>query len=232
MPNVMDPSSSSSNPRRPPLGPRHVVQHPAYSYLSIYVPPTTSGQARGYKIRVLTLQPAGLDDDIQVTLRTVDLYSRPTSEYEALSYVWGDETDLTSVTVDNDFSIKVTANLDVALRHLRRQDKPRTLWIDAICINQQDDKERGQQVSQMGDIYQRTNRVVAWLGPECDNSAAAVGLFKWLSQYIYADRSDFRLTLVPEVKSWSALRESFAINAAASTAGRLGPALEAVFLRP
>ncbi len=37
---------------------------------------------------------------------------------------------------------------------LRRQEEEVvTLWVDALCINQQDTKERGQQVTIMAEIY-------------------------------------------------------------------------------
>jgi hypothetical protein len=48
---------------------------------------------------------------------------------------------------------RVTANLGLAPRCLRQQDKPRTLWIDALCINQEDLEEKTEQVSKMQDVY-------------------------------------------------------------------------------
>src|ERR1700742_3305226 len=71
--------------------------------------------------------------------------------YYALSYVRGDPhaTRLIAVTGVN---IAVTANLEVALRHVRREDEPLILCVDAVCINQNDHVERSQQVSIMGSI--------------------------------------------------------------------------------
>jgi hypothetical protein len=43
-------------------------------------------------------------------------------------------------------------------------NKPRILWIDAICINQDDNDERGEQVARMGAIYGQATTVVLWLG--------------------------------------------------------------------
>lgn len=79
--------------------------------------------------------------------------------YEALSYSWGtagDEeyihiTDLAS-THDTPAWLKIRKNLAAALRHLRYPDRPRTLWIDAIYINQADIEERGRQVKRMSQI--------------------------------------------------------------------------------
>lgn len=83
--------------------------------------------------------------------------------YEALSYAWGG-TEMTERVEINGKELGVTANLYCALQHLRYQDADRILWIDAICINQGDARERGHQVRQMGEIYSRADRVVIWLG--------------------------------------------------------------------
>lgn len=38
------------------------------------------------------------------------------------------------------------------------------LWIDAVCIDQTDHREKSRQVAQMGDIYRDAERVLVWLG--------------------------------------------------------------------
>lgn len=50
------------------------------------------------------------------------------------------------------------------LRHLRKREKQRFLWIDAICINQNDNKEKACQVQLMEEIYQQAENVHVWLG--------------------------------------------------------------------
>lgn len=42
----------------------------------------------------------------------------------------------------------------------------RLIWVDALCINQEDDRERAGQVKIMGSIYQRARLVKVWLGKE------------------------------------------------------------------
>lgn len=84
-------------------------------------------------------------------------------EYEALSYTWGDELETWDIEV-NGKHLPVTTNLALALKHLRYPDQDRILWIDAICIEQSNTKERGHQVEQMSLIYQRADRVLIWLG--------------------------------------------------------------------
>ncbi|KAJ3572200.1 hypothetical protein NPX13_g5130 [Xylaria arbuscula] len=96
-----------------------------------------------------------------------------TARYEALSYVWGDPSRRKSVLL-NDKPFHATENLESALRNLRHHDRPRVLWIDAMCINQSNVTERNSQVQKMGLIYGRSQRVVVWLGPESEDSSDAI----------------------------------------------------------
>jgi hypothetical protein len=58
----------------------------------------------------------------------------------------------------------IKKNLECALRYLRSKESPRVLWVDAICINQNDLDEKSEQVPRMGEIYSRATKVYAWLG--------------------------------------------------------------------
>lgn len=69
--------------------------------------------------------------------------------------------------------VEVTRNLEAALRQLLLRNRKRTLWIDALCINQDSIPERNDQVSKMGAIYQKAEGVAAWLGEARDNSSEA-----------------------------------------------------------
>ncbi|KAK0729527.1 heterokaryon incompatibility, partial [Lasiosphaeris hirsuta] len=84
--------------------------------------------------------------------------------YDALSYVWGDMNVREHDLVCNGVVIKITRNLWTALRAVWAKSPGRRLWVDAICINQDDIPERNQQVNMMGDIYRRAERVIVWLG--------------------------------------------------------------------
>jgi hypothetical protein len=112
-------------------------------------------------MRVLELFPGQFNDDIRCDLRTVSIQQAP--KYGAVSYVWGNLDDKRMISV-NGFGFAITQNLELALRHFRDGTNSRTLWVDAICINQKDDGERNQQVSIMGDIYERCDPVLIWLG--------------------------------------------------------------------
>ncbi|OZJ04814.1 hypothetical protein BZG36_02357 [Bifiguratus adelaidae] len=99
-------------------------------------------------------------DKVSCTLSVVSPNDKPV--YEALSYVWGNPHDTVPIRLDGRI-FQVTINLRKALRRLRRS-KTRTLWVDAICINQSDINERNQQVSIMHDIYESTVEVQIYLG--------------------------------------------------------------------
>ncbi|KAF2737685.1 HET-domain-containing protein, partial [Polyplosphaeria fusca] len=87
-----------------------------------------------------------------------------TIPYEALSYTWGSQQRTSTVMV-NGRTLRVTENLYSALQHLRLKNEDRVLWIDAVCINQENQRERGHQVEQMSRIYSEAEEVIIWLGP-------------------------------------------------------------------
>ncbi|KAI1461001.1 heterokaryon incompatibility protein-domain-containing protein [Annulohypoxylon moriforme] len=94
----------------------------------------------------------------------------------ALSYVWGSTENMQAIVID-DGSLQITQNLHNALLEFRRRllEDPEELidedtrsfylWVDAICINQNDIEEKAFQIPKMGDIYSMSEQVVAWLGP-------------------------------------------------------------------
>lgn len=92
-------------------------------------------------------------------------------KYEALSYTWGAASDSLPITLGSDGAqIKVTRNCHGALRNLRSQTSFRLLWIDAICMNQQDNMEKTHQVRMMGQVYAASYRVDIYLGEETPSS--------------------------------------------------------------
>ncbi|KAL5603905.1 hypothetical protein FOVSG1_006655 [Fusarium oxysporum f. sp. vasinfectum] len=124
---------------------------PLYPALDAWYPST----------RLLVLLPGQLEDSIQCDLLVVNLDDSP--HYEALSYVWGGTTQKLTVTIAGK-PVVVTDNLHAALYHLRYPDRDRVLWVDALCINQSDDREKMQQVGMMGKIFQGSLHCLVWLG--------------------------------------------------------------------
>ena len=107
------------------------------------------------------------------TLHAVSCTTGTPVWYTALSYVWGNPALVRPMTC-NRKPFATTENLDLALRRIRRLDLAVLLWVDQICINQDDLQEKNQQVAIMGTIYQRAWTTLAWLGEDADNSSDAL----------------------------------------------------------
>ncbi|RYP46365.1 hypothetical protein DL768_007428 [Monosporascus sp. mg162] len=136
-------------------------------------------------IRLVTILPSENEEEpVACRLETASLTDG--LEYVAMSYVWGDPS-VTKDIVVNDTVFPVTTNLEAGLWHFRKyglvpcEDKKGEvrLWVDAICINQQDVLERNQQVARMGILYRNANFVLSWLGwPGTDRIDTSLWLMK------------------------------------------------------
>jgi len=100
--------------------------------------------------------------------------------FKALSYTWGNPTTKHFILCESK-AIGVTCNLWSALRRLRHETEERVLWIDALCINQEDDAERSSQVALMNRIY-RDVQVLIWLGDEDTHTWEALTLAHQLAK--------------------------------------------------
>ena len=143
-----------------------------YEYISIY------GE---HKIRLFVIQPGSFDDDICGELVEVNFLLGPT--FDALSYTWADEQGDASrsgkIYCIPDFStIGVTQNCEMAIRRLRHPKKERRVWIDAVCIDQNNAQERTHQIAQMSSIFTSARRVIAYTGEGTDETDM---LFDWLN---------------------------------------------------
>ncbi|KAI1406814.1 heterokaryon incompatibility protein-domain-containing protein [Hypoxylon sp. FL1857] len=123
------------------------------------------------QVRFIEIIPSNDDEQpVGCLLQTVDL--KQDLRYAALSYFWGDP-NVTQDIVVNGVTLPVTTNLASALWHLREDGFPKNnetgeiqlLWVDAICINQDDVSERNHQVTLMAHLYHNATSVFSWLGP-------------------------------------------------------------------
>ncbi|GAW25193.1 putative het domain protein [Rosellinia necatrix] len=140
---------------------------PTYHYSSL---------PEGY-VRLLRLMP-DQDEHAPIQCQLFDYFlmdSRKGSHlYEALSYVWGSSEKPQSVSIDKNY-LHVTTNLFIALKRLRDRSLDRIIWVDAICINQDDTEERNHQVQFIAKIYAKASRVIVWLEEEMDASSQVHG---------------------------------------------------------
>ena len=154
-----------------------------------------------HEIRLLQLDSSPHKDDaVQGTLTHASLHDSSPPLYTALSYFWG--VKATKCITVNGHPIIASDELHAALQQLREEPAAEThgshevdagtphcvghanfpcnLWIDALCINQDDAVEKGQQVKLMHEIYTKATQVLVWLGPgttETDSSMRAIASF-------------------------------------------------------
>ena len=114
--------------------------------------------------------------------------------FEALSYTWGSDKKTQEISL-NECCMPVTENLHEALHYLRSTTLDRILWIDAICIDQGNSKERLHQVTYMGDIYKAADSVIIWLGPAADNSDSLFRCLQQVCEGVTDSSDDLRQTL-------------------------------------
>ncbi|KAL8288449.1 hypothetical protein RB597_000519 [Gaeumannomyces tritici] len=114
-------------------------------------------------IRLATISPGSWLDDVRCELTNWPLDPSHRPAYQTLSYVWG-SARVTEKIFLNGIPWQVTVNLSCALRYLRHSTHPAIFWIDALCINQQDVKERSAQVPLIRDIYSQASGLTIFLG--------------------------------------------------------------------
>jgi hypothetical protein len=128
--------------------------------------------------------------------------------YAALSYVWGDTEPAQRIFVDGK-DVSVAPNLYGALRRLRHTGCD--IWVDALCINQQNNIEKGAQVQLMARIYQQADNVISWLGEGGDGVDVAVDFFRLLKDELHKPTDSFMRTLQSEeewlITTWLAVRQ-------------------------
>ncbi|KAI1364853.1 HET-domain-containing protein [Xylaria arbuscula] len=125
-----------------------------------------------HDIRLLHLLPGSFDQDIHCEISVHDS-SLPLT-YNAVSYTWADETgsdDLCKTLFVSGQPLSITRNCENALKRIRMLDHTWFIWIDAVCINQNDISERNRQVQLMSRIYSGSRRVLVYIGEAADNTS-------------------------------------------------------------
>ncbi|KAH7087892.1 heterokaryon incompatibility protein-domain-containing protein, partial [Paraphoma chrysanthemicola] len=147
--------------------------------------------------------------------------------FEALSYTWGDEKADYPILIDGNV-FHVRRNLYCALREIRPTSSSRILWIDAICINQNDVSERSCQVAQMGNVYSFAERVVVWLGES--HSLSDLGFDAMTECFQFTDI--MCKAAMPGTKSNDTVAEGFAKFLALPNMDNCLFGITAIYIRP
>ncbi|EKJ74980.1 hypothetical protein NXS19_008494 [Fusarium pseudograminearum] len=143
------------------------------------------------EIRLLHVKPGSFDDPINAYFSSASLKDAEAQnvEFHALSYCWGDSSERDEIFLspnqndiqDTPFSIGKSAAQ--AVRRLRLADETLAIWIDAVCINQDDLEERAQQVTLMTQIYSLASIVHIWLGEDNHGVEACLKLIRDICNY-------------------------------------------------
>lgn len=180
-----------------------------------------------HQVRLLLLKPGAFDDDIYVSLFTVNdtELGNQNFPYSALSYHWGDgnfdniifvQEDATSrplrrledvVNAKRPKKLKVKPNLCEALKRLRDETEIVPLWVDALCINQYDKDELNEQVVKMALIYSKASKVDIWLGSDNNNNSVSDVAMAFIPKVINANMHEKFLGDDIYLKSWASLFE-------------------------
>lgn len=152
--------------------------NPSYTYAPLSGPSL---------IRILVLEPAATTGaELRGEIIEVDIEGPKSSSYEAISYTWDSQSpsEQCYLTCDG-MRLLLTPNAETVLRHLRKQNERRRLWIDSVCIDQCSVLERNHQVSVMKEIYTFAHRVLVWLGQATEEMGQA---FRYISCISERDR--------------------------------------------
>lgn len=134
-------------------------------------------------IRLLRLLRGDKNEDLHCSFEVVSLAKGATRPpYEALSYCWGTDDPSKKIKIfDNKFTkdrrslkealkevkflgFNIRHSLHEALKHFRTSEQDVILWVDALCIDQDNETEKTQQVAKMARIYSSAYHVLVWLG--------------------------------------------------------------------
>jgi hypothetical protein len=149
------------------------------------------------EIRILTLHAGISNEPIQGTLRNKSLLHL--GQFKALSYQWGSPSEKKEILLGSHRgkgtteygSLHIYKNAWEVLLHIRESKGDIDIWIDGICINQENQYEKEHQLKLMPEIYSRATSVYAWLGPSTLNSITA---FQMIREIRLSHKSRFHLS--------------------------------------
>lgn len=150
-----------------------------------------------WQIRILSLEPGEYGTPLFASLHHVDmlyddgvLIRNPDRRisYAAISYCWGEHTKQYAIHCD-EARIFITKEAHCALQRVRSTNVARYVWMDSVCIDQDDPKERASQVSKMLSIFKKAEVVVCWLGEHGKNTRVALAFLRTHSMRLSTDPS-------------------------------------------
>jgi len=167
--------------------------------------PTAAGSLSPYEalplsqgeIRVLEVAPASFGEPVECTIKRISLLDDPVPCYETISYCWGPPRNASTIMLDGHL-VEVPASSEAAVRRMRLSDRPRVLWIDAICIDQSSTTERSAQVAFMATVYSTAKHNLVYLGEDDDDmTVRGIKALEVVVDDMRAATADFTLVWEP-----------------------------------
>ena len=188
---------------------------------------------RGNQIRLLRLHAAeSSTDTIVCSLDVFDFDQLEGPTHDALSYTWGNDEATQKISIQipvpslptdaksrwqaakqhtqeqrDKRRLYIRPNLEDALRQFRDTDSSQEdlfLWVDALCINQDDETEKSRQVAKMAEIYSKARDVLIWLGKEYNGSSTAID---FVPKILDLEQSEALISKESNRKQWTALAD-------------------------
>ncbi|KAL7973274.1 heterokaryon incompatibility domain-containing protein [Trichoderma sp. SZMC 28014] len=144
-------------------------------------PPYEYNNLEDNHFRLLRIYPGAKNDQLQGLIFTWPLNKQ--IKYNALSYVWGKESQLTLTLFTVEGHIRVPQSTHEALKRVRREEDAITVWIDAICINQEDSQEKARQIPLLPEIFQNARSTIALVALDNESHAAVTFLRHIYTEY-------------------------------------------------
>ncbi|KAL6859797.1 hypothetical protein ACO1O0_003821 [Amphichorda felina] len=189
-----------------------------YRYQSL--PPLPETERAPPFTRILCLAPGSGDDPLSGHLEIINAEAAP-HPYEALSYTWGTDPPSNYLWLQG-VALPIRPSLEAALTFLRLPHHTRLLWVDAVCINQDDVDERSRQVQYMRLVYKNSARALVWVGFKTPGVEDAFKMARRLVSFrqMMDDQKHFNRT-PPDVNTMVQLRESYLADVAPGSLQRL-----------
>ncbi|KAG9252296.1 heterokaryon incompatibility protein-domain-containing protein [Emericellopsis atlantica] len=149
------------------VGQKQSLTDPVDRYQYVPLDPVTD------EIRLIVLHPSE-DEQARVNLHLAHSPAKSDVGYNAISYTWGERQPRADIVVTGQL-FSVTKSLEELLRRVRRKQGELVMWIDAICIDQENDAERNRHLPRMAAVYDTATSVLAWLGDSDEHTSEALG---------------------------------------------------------
>lgn len=183
----MTPNASNETAYRPGHGQRatETTNDPFFKHEAI---PDAQKQIRLLKF---TDYDPSRTPSLECELQVHDMADNPS--YNAISYTWG-TSGVRNEILCNGKVLWVGENCHYALLQIHRSRKHAKtyIWIDGICIDQENNDEKSKHVAMTGQILSNEQIVLACIGPPADDSDFVVPVMRRLAKHdLVGETMDF-----------------------------------------